>query len=678
MTAKVCLGLLLAACGPLRGAEAGLPYRFLHVNLAVGNAAEGPAAGAADIASFTRRFEEQVRRARRNGYNYLLVPGLENYVPGEGRAERFRPYLEAAIGAAHARGLKLLLYGDEAIYRPEWLEAAGAKASVKDPCFWEMLAGKYRRLLRAFPALDGVATRVGEVIPHHGFEALDLLHSPESEPNPRLEERSRRFALTVHRVVAGEFDKLFLYRTWATNDWEQHSVPAIFRATFTDEVPEANLLISIKLTKQDAWYYASAFNPTFGQTRHATVAEAELYSQYHGFGTIVDFPIRWFAAALRHARLRGVRGVVASEPRPGLLASGIFTVFSRLAMHPAANEERLTRDWAAEEFGEEAADAMTDILLESSEAVRDAFYLPAFPSLGWNPLPHVRVNRIVARGDPLWDDGRGHDEFLRDIYLMSKPYLNRTRESAARGHERFAELMAKFIAVRDRIRRAERRDEFQQLLEHSAAVAALLRDYVNTILSYFEYREKPSPAFRERLASDLSSLRASADAYRRRHRIYELAGVDLTMKLATRMLDDRDRAEEILRQAPTREELAARFAKAREESLRLLASDPKAEKIMSWRGTVDARAILKIRGSQVAVEDLSGDGVLDRRAEFLQPVGPRASGRWLIRPIRARGVLHLMEEPSPNNEGTASVYIDDPDPGNAVYEFELYWSGRSR
>lgn len=47
-----------------------------------------------------------------------------------------------------------------------------------------------------------------------GFEALDLLHSPESEPNPRLEERSRRFVLTVHRVVAGEFGKLFLYRTW--------------------------------------------------------------------------------------------------------------------------------------------------------------------------------------------------------------------------------------------------------------------------------------------------------------------------------------------------------------------------------------------------------------------------------------------------------------------------------
>lgn len=672
------LGLLLAAAGCLAAASADLPYRFLHVNPGVGHPAEGPPGGRAHLASFARRFEGQAERARRLGYNFLLIPGLENYVPGDARAERFRPYLEAAVEAAHARGLKLLLYGDEAIYRPEWLAQAGAKASVKDPRFWEMLAEKYRRLLRAFPALDGVAARVGEVIPYHGFEALDLLHSREREPNPRLEERSRQFVLAVHRVVSGEFGKLFLYRTWATNDWEQHSVPAVFRATFTDEVPETNLVISIKLTKQDAWYYASAFNPTFGQTRHATVAEAELYSQYHGLGTIVDFPIRWFAAALRYARLRGVRGVVASEPRPGLLASGVFTVFSRLAMDPAADEERLTREWAAEEFGAEAAGAITEILLEASEAVRDTYYLPAFPALGWNPLPHVRVNRIVARGDPFWDEGRGHDEFLRDIYLMSRPYLNRTRQSVARGQERFVELLAKFAAVRDRMERPERRDELQQLLEHSVAAAALLRDYVHTILSYFEYREHPSPASRERLATDLGALKASAETYRRRNRFYDLAGIDVTVELASRMLGDRERAEQILRQAPTRQELAARFAEARQESLRLLAADPKAERVMSWRGTVDARAILRIRGSEVTVEDLSGDGVLDRRAEFVRPVAARSSGRWLIRPIRARGVLHLMEEPSPANQGTASVYIDDPDPGNAVYEFELYWSARGR
>jgi len=656
-----------------------LPYRFLHVNFAVGNPAEGPAADAAQWTAVTERFRGQLASARQLGYNHVLISGLENYVPDDEparaeRARRFRPYLEAAIGAAHAQGLKLVLYGDEAIYRPEWLERTGAKASVKDAGFWQILADKYRRLLTAFPDLDGVAVRVGEVIPYHGFESLDLLHSPESEPNPRVEERFRRFVLTAHRVVAGEFGKLLVCRTWTTSDWEQHSVPEIFRAVFSSDVPTRNLLVSIKLTKQDAWYYGSAFNPTFGQTPHATIAEAELYSQYHGLGTMLDFPAPWFAAALRYACSRGLQGVMAGEARSGLLGSGMLAVFSRLAQDPEANEQELTRAWVAAEFGRAAAGAITEILLASGAAIRETFYLPAFPALGWNPLPHVRVNRIVARGDPFWDEGRGHDEFLRDIYLISKPYLEQTRESVTRGHQRFAELAAKFAGVREQVENAERREELQQMLAHSLAASALLRDYVHTILSYFEYREQASASLRNRLAADYESLRTSAENYRRHHRFYDLAGVEVTLKLVSRMLEDRERAEQILRQAPTRQQLAARFAAARQEHLRLLAADPGAEKFLSWRGTVDARAMLRIRGSEVRVEPLAGDGLPDQSARFYQPVVVRTGGRWLIKPIRARGVIHLFEEPSPANGGVASVYVDDPAPGNAVYEFELYWS----
>ena len=673
------LGHLMAACCLLSAAEGELPYRILHVNLGVGRPAEGPPADAAHVASVVSKFAGTLDLARRHGYNHVLIPGLEDYVPdedpaGRERAERFRPYLEAAIREAHGRGLKVLLYGDEAIYRPHWLERAGAKPSVKDPRFWEMLADKYRRLLRTYAGLDGVAVRIGEVIPYRGFEALDLLHSAETEPDPRLEERIRRYLLTARRVIAGEFGKLFLFRTWTTSDWEQHSVPAIYRGIFNREVPIGNLLVSIKLTKQDAWYYGSAFNPTFGQTPHTTVAEAELYSQYHGLGTIVDFPARWMAAALRYARLRGTQGVVAAAPGERLLARGIFTVFSSLAENPWSDEEELTRQWAAQEFGQPAAAPVAEILLESSEAVRDVFYLPAFLTLGWNPLPHVRVNRIVARGDPLFDEGRGHDEFLRDIYLMSKPYLERTRQSVTGGHERFVQLRNKYLAVRDRVTHDGPREQLHELLEHSVATSALLRDYVLTILSYFEYREKRTPALRDRLSLHLAALRASADKYRRRHRFYDLAGADVTMKLASRMLEDPQRAEQILRQAPTREELAARFARAREEHLRLLAADPRAEKIVHWQGTVDGRAIVSLRGREARVEVLAGDGVADPAAEFFHPVTVRGGGRWLLRSVRVRGVAYLLESPSEANQGTARVYLDDPDPGNAIYEFELYWT----
>ncbi|MGB9605526.1 MAG: hypothetical protein ACPL88_06570, partial [Bryobacteraceae bacterium] len=220
---------LLLATFTLAAADGGLPYRLLHVNLGVSRSFEGPSADAAQLSAVLEKFQRSLEVAQRHGYGYVVVAGMEDYVPDEGtageRAARFRPYLEAAIAAAHARGLKLLLYGDEAIYRPEWLERASAKASVKDPRMWEMLAGKYRRLLRAFPQLDGIAVRIGEVIANRGFEALDLLHSAEGEPDPRVEERIRRYLVTAYRVVAGEFGKMLLLRTWSTSDWEVHSVP---------------------------------------------------------------------------------------------------------------------------------------------------------------------------------------------------------------------------------------------------------------------------------------------------------------------------------------------------------------------------------------------------------------------------------------------------------------------
>lgn len=667
-----CLALVSACCA------AALPYRIVAIDLGVGNPAEGPSADPAQVAGLLGKFDERLARVQALGYTHVLVPGLENYVPlepvGE-RARRFRPYLEAAVRATHARGMKLLLYGDEALYRPEWLERAGADASVKDPRFWEMLAEKYRRLLRAFPDLDGLAFRFGEVIPYHGFESLDLLHSAEGEPNPRIEERVRRFVLTAHRVVAGEFGRLLLVRTWATNDWGLHSVPEIFRATFTQEVPCDRLLVSIKLTKQDAWYYGSAFNPTFGQSPHVTVAEAELYSQYHGLGTLVDFPARWFASALRHAVARGAQGVLTGHARPGLMGSAIFHVFSRLARDPGADEEKLTREWAAQEFGGSVADAIAEILLQSGAAARDVFYWPAFPALGWNPLPHVRVNRIAVRGEPLWDEGRGHDEFLRELYLMSRPFLNETRESVERGYRRYAELRERFAAVRDRIERAEARLELGRLLDHSVATALLLRDYTRTILSYGQYCEHPSDEARKRLAADMKALQASAAAYRRSHSFYELAGVNVTLDLAARMVEDRERAERILREAPTREQLLEKFARAREQQHRALAADPQAEKIVHWRGTVDARATVMFRGREAEVRPLAGDGVPDAHAQFLMPVEARRGGRWLLRVLRGRGVVYLMEEPSSGKSPAAVVYLDDPQPGNAVYEFELYWSG---
>ena len=37
----------------------------------------------------------------------------------------------------------------------------------------------------------------------------------------------------MHEVISGEFGKIFVHCTWVTNDWEQHSVPSVYRDVHT-------------------------------------------------------------------------------------------------------------------------------------------------------------------------------------------------------------------------------------------------------------------------------------------------------------------------------------------------------------------------------------------------------------------------------------------------------------
>jgi hypothetical protein len=667
----------LRAFPPPDGREApALRYRLMFIWNSVPDSASGPPDNPEEIARVVARFRGTLRDVLRFGYNGVVFRGLEHYVPSDDpvygpRSARYRRYLKAIIAEAHAHHIKVIPYAEEAIYLPAWLEKAGAKASAKDPRFWDAMADKYRRLLRALPELDGVTPCVGEIIPSYDFRALDLVHSEETEPDPRIEERYRAFFGKVHQVVSGEFGKLMLPWTWATNDWELSAVPDIYKGTF-GPLPVENLHPVIKLTKHDAWYYGTPYNPTYGQTKHASIALAELGSQYQGLGTVVDFPARWAAAALQYAAERGLVGVMAGQPLQNLVQPGVLYVFSRMSWNPKGDADAIAREWAAATFGPEAAADATRILFLGSDAARHSFYWQPVALDGWPPQQHIRVNQIILKGNAFWDLGREHDAFLRTIYLKLKPYAEETYAEAGRGKEIVGRMQMLFDGMRGRIHPTEAGEKLGQLLRHYDAVTALTRDYTRLILSYFAYRERRTSEAREQLERDTAAMRASAAAYRAGHKFFELAGIDQTVTLAERALGDLENAERTLREAPTPEEIRQRILAAREENLRLLAAHPEAEKILRWKGSVDARNILRIQGEQIRVERLTGDGIHAVEATFAKPVPKEAGGRWAIKPLRSRGIAHVLEAPAEENGYTLSLYVDDPEASSGVLEFEVY------
>ena len=658
-----------------------LPYRLFAWPDPIPVTYEGPSGDPDDIERIVARFGEALADMIRHGFNHVMIyRELEHYVPWDDphygpRAERYHAYLEPMIALAHEHGVKVLLGGDEAVFLPSALEAYGAEPSVKDPRFWAFLQDKYRRLFDAAPELDGVVTRIGEIQPRLDFRHIDVVYGEEEPPDPRIEERYQTFILRLHETVAGELDKLFVHRTWAVGDWGMHSVPEKFARAFTGDVPKDNLLVSIKSTKQDQWYYGTAFNPTFGLSDHTTIVEGELRSQYHGVGRLVDFPARWFGAAMQYARHNGTQGLFARQVSLDMmLPSGIVYLWARLGWDTQADVEAVAAEWAANMFGPGAAEEVTAVLLDMAGAIDRGYYLRPFLTLGWNTIPLIRTNVFIAAGNPHFDAGRGHDRFLMDHYFQCKPYFEATYDDTQAGYDLAASLYQRFTTVKGQIDPPEAAEELDAQFQHTLAALALIRDYYRAFLSYGAYRDHGGGASRSRLAADIAALEESAAAYEAEFTYYNLAGARQLMDLARRFLDDPESAAQALEEAPSPRELRQYFDETRAEHERRLAeAGGRAQKVLSWRGTVDFRLFVRFQGETTSHEIVRGMGVGAPITEFERSIPRDEGGEWLLKAVDVPEAAHIYETPSEANDYTLTIFVDNAPPGSAYFEFELYW-----
>ena len=147
--------------------------------------------------------------------------------------------------------MKFVAFGTDFTYHPSLLKEFGATLSPSDPVFWDAVQAKYRKLLQAVPELDGVGTFTADEQAFWGnYKTFDIMHDGQ-RCDWSLEKRYRTFVKKVYNVVVGEFDKLFLYRTWATSCCEPQGDPEIYMRIFTDDVPTKNLYLIPSFTQHD-------------------------------------------------------------------------------------------------------------------------------------------------------------------------------------------------------------------------------------------------------------------------------------------------------------------------------------------------------------------------------------------------------------------------------------------
>ena len=633
------------------------------------------------------RSKEDIRRALRYGLNTVygenplrLIPW--NVEPEDTENEACRAATRELEAYAHSLHLKFLAFGTDFTYHPALLEEFGAAPSPSDPKFWQAVQEKYRRLFQAMPELDGVGTFTADEQSFWGnYQTFDVVHDGEG-CDWSLAARYRTFVTKMWEVVVGEFDKLLFNRTWATNMYEQQAQAEVYRSIFTGAVPTKNLYLIPSFTQNDRWWF-QAYNPTINQTPHNTMVVCETMD-YHAGGTIFPtYPGAYFQAGLQtmlDVPDSNLKGLSLDMPGADDWHTRTLTAYtvSRLAWDCHEDPRVIAEDFAAIHFGPAAAEGMAELLMLSPIAYKYGLYIEPAAYGEFNSLPHIRVGQFIAQGYNRIDGGKEHIEFLRGLYLRCKPWLPEALLYLDHGLATAEAMCAKYAGVRGHIPNPGIAEDVANALELTRLLVETNNRYVKTMFAYFRYREEPGEVRKQDLATAYEHLTrarkefAGAPGFK-----YQLFGVDQLLVNAAQALEDLDQAEQCLAQAPSSQEIEQAVAEEQAKYAELLARHAgEAVKILHWRGKIDGRDILRMRGRDVSIEHLRWDPPSVEISDVLAPL-PGQIGTVVPKSIQSRP-LHpfVLDQPCEQNGFTAEVYMNDLPGGADWWEFELYFIPR--
>lgn len=630
------------------------------------------------IADALKNFRQNALVAARLGATDVVMYGFNRVFEWDAAsrptAEAYRDFYRQAAGIAHQLGLRLFLYGDELIYQPAWLKAQGARLSTSDPKLWQALASKYRQVLTALPEIDGIMTRTGEVIPWPGVKAFDLIHDRGDHGNRDIVDNYREFLQTLDGVIVGEFGKTYIHRTWATNNYEQSNVPEIYKEIFNSKLPTKNFFAAIKLTLTDQWEY-QPLNPTFGVTPHATLASIEID---RCTSPITDYALGFVQSGMEYAHEHGATGLL-NGVGPSLLHRGVgdtaineslgYSLW-RLSWTPKANVQSILQDWAKRNLGPATAQQVAEILPSLGDIVRDTWYLRPIADTNWNPQQLFGGAAFVIKGNPIWDRGAGQDRFLRDIYLTIKPWMRETMSEVSQGTPRYDRILQQWSKIQPQLTDQAVGEAWEQRIRRARDAQNLYSDYVQTFLICYAYRDTPTPALRSELASRLGNLKTTLAAYQTKPDHFQTRAIQVFVEIADRTLANREALEHYLADAPTPAQIDRHLKDAEAHDSAMAKQCPSAETFLSWDGAVDGRDVLILHGNKLTDDRRMGNDPHNVQMKIHQPFPKRPLTYFLDRHA-GRGWTVLLQAPSAANGWTAKIYVDDPQPSEDVYRFDL-------
>jgi len=631
--------------------------------------------------------KDQMRLALRNSINWVAGAPILDLVPWDVEPEatenaKNREETRTLIEYAHAMHIKYFAFANEFTYHPALLEKHGATLSPDDPRFWEALQDKFRMLFTALPELDGIELCNDDISGFwDNYRPYDLLHeNPASDWS--YSKRFRTFVQKVHEVVANEFDKEYFHFTWSLSDHEQHTQAAVYREIFTEEIPTNNFYAMPKITRADRWWH-QAYNPTFNQTPHETIVLFETMNYYEGGKTPIfpTFSGDYFQRGLQTFLLpenTNVRGISMLASIPGDTwgtRDAYAYVLYRLMWNPYEDMNEIARDFCAIHFGPQVATEMAEIYQLSAHAYKYGLHIEPISYGQYNSFYHMRVGVFPVEGYPSIDHGREHLEWLRKIYLRIKPWEVETLQDIRHGHEVAGEMHRKFQTVRERFEDQSLAANLENRLEMTRHLIDTNLHYVECMLAYFDFMDRPLGANREKASRALQETRATMAEFEAGPGFgYQLWGIEALTSAMASALEDLEAHRLALQAAPTRKALERTIAEQQQRFAAVQSDDTKEKvKFAHVRVLIDGRDILNIQGETYRIEHIRWDPPHVQEFTFHAPL-PRRQVTVIPVDIESRP-LHpfILEQPNSDNDFTARLYLDDLPGGQGWMEFDLYY-----
>ena len=303
-----------------------------------------------------------------------------------------KPQLVADINTickwAHDKRIKVDMWTHELNGIPKELQKDG-RVNIDDPKLWEFVKGKYDRLFKLCPEIDGLVLTMQET-------AQSIYNDAKVTSSIPPEERVARLIDDMGSVCAS-FKKDFIVRTFSYEPEQLRWILGGLKACKSD------VIVMTKCVPHD-WQPYYPFNPAIGDVGgKRQIVEFDLGHEFTGLSRIPYINIDYVKRHLDYDIKKGVVGAVFRVERLAWRSTdtpnwAVIDVCTRLLSDPSADPHGLFKAWLAERYGKDAVEPLYSAFMRTQEIVDKGYFVLGFWITNHSLIPSYEYAEKSLRG----------------------------------------------------------------------------------------------------------------------------------------------------------------------------------------------------------------------------------------------------------------------------------------